>query len=155
MKTFAAILSATLIALALAKPHERRDVHCGTTDDATLSDCQALVTDKALWDSVFNTGNICHFTNVIYQLVDHEAYNVACHGDCCVYAAGDSAFEDPQGGYLPDRDRTFEEAAGLLGCGDPSTNKINVMQSFSDNHAVCLSNGNGCGDCFDDADYRL
>ena len=26
-------------------------VHCGTTQDATLSDCYALLTDTALWDA--------------------------------------------------------------------------------------------------------
>ncbi|KAJ8496319.1 hypothetical protein ONZ45_g12516 [Pleurotus djamor] len=147
------ILAATTF--ALANPFERRDVHCGTTSDATLSDCQALTSDKALWDSVFNTNNVCHFTNPTYQLFNHEAFNVACHGNCCVYVAGDNAFEDPQGGFVIDGDRIFQEAAGLMGCGDPNGNTINAMQSFSDSHATCVSDGNGCGDCFDDADYRL
>ncbi|KAL0580887.1 hypothetical protein V5O48_001080 [Marasmius crinis-equi] len=155
MKTLALTFSLLLTSITNADPLQRRDVHCGTTADATLSDCQQLTSDKGLWDSVFNTNNICHFTNPTYQLINHDAFNVACHGNCCVYAAGDNAFESPTGGFVPDRDRTFEEAGGLLGCGDPGSNKINVMQSFSDGHAVCLSDGSGCGDCFDDADYRL
>ncbi|PWN88748.1 hypothetical protein FA10DRAFT_172357 [Acaromyces ingoldii] len=158
MKTsFAAISVALgLAAFASAGPLRRRDVHCGTTNDATLSDCQALTSDKAIWDAAWagNT-NVCHFTNPLANLYNHDAYNVACHGDCCVYAAGDNAFEDPQGGFTLDRDRFYEEAGGLLGCADASKNKVNGLQNFSDGHHICISNGDGCGDCFDDADYTV
>ncbi|KAL0573773.1 hypothetical protein V5O48_008177 [Marasmius crinis-equi] len=87
-------------------------------------------------DRRFNTNNKCHFTNPVYALFNHEAFNVACHGNCCVYAAGDNTFENPTGRFAPDRDRTSEEARRLLGCSDTGPNKINVMQSFSDGHAV-------------------
>lgn len=80
--TFAAIILALGISsFAAAGPIERRDVHCGTTSDATLSDCQVLTSDKAVWDAAWaGSSNVCHFTNPLANLYDHEAYNVACHG---------------------------------------------------------------------------
>ncbi|KAL0581216.1 hypothetical protein V5O48_000804 [Marasmius crinis-equi] len=122
-------------------------VHCGTTDDATLSDCHALVDDEGAWNAAFNTGNTCSFVNPFGPLgpLPQTAWNVACKGDCCVYVAGVT------GGDVISRDQTRQEAQGLLGCGDAGANKINGMQKFDDGHGVCFSNGNGCGDCFDDA----
>lgn len=131
----------------------RRDVHCGTTSDATLSDCQFLTSDQPTWDAAYNLDNTCHFTNFLADLYDATAYNVACYGNCCVYVYGASAFSDPGGGYSYDSQLLKNEAAGLLGCGDTAANKVNGMQKFSDGHAVCLSNGDGCGDCFDDDDF--
>ncbi|ESK88845.1 hypothetical protein Moror_17067 [Moniliophthora roreri MCA 2997] len=121
-------------------------VHCGTTSDATLSDCQALVNDQAAWNAAFNTGNTCTYTNPL-DLPPKTAWNVACKGNCCVYVAGVT------GGDVILSETTRQEAAGLLGCGDPSKNSINGMQKFDDGHGVCLSNGDGCGDCFDDSDF--
>ncbi|ORX36082.1 hypothetical protein BD324DRAFT_630088 [Kockovaella imperatae] len=121
-------------------------VHCGTTADATLSDCEALVNDQSIWDAAFNTGNICHYSNVIENGgIPAEAYNVACHGNCCVYVAGYAANQI-------DKYFTQEQAQGLLGCGDTANNKINALQTFDD-HGVCISSGDGCGDCFDDSDF--
>jgi hypothetical protein len=35
-------------------------VHCGTTNDATLSDCQALLNDEGTWDAAWaGTSNVC------------------------------------------------------------------------------------------------
>ncbi|KIJ42251.1 hypothetical protein M422DRAFT_254658 [Sphaerobolus stellatus SS14] len=114
-------------------------VHCGTTDDATLSDCQALVQPDT-WNGAFaGTSNACHFG------LGEVAYNVACHGNCCAYLARGT----------PNRDTTRNEAASLLGCGDTQNNKINELVAFQDGHGVCLSNGNGCGDCFDDSDFNV
>ena len=37
-------------------------VHCGTTDDATLSDCQALLYDDGIWGAAWaGTSNVCQF----------------------------------------------------------------------------------------------
>lgn len=105
---------ATLASAALASPLTKKDVHCGTTGtslsaaqvggrsrrtdntaDATLSDCQALTGDKAIWDAAyvylnlrppsaltisFNENNVCRFTNVLANVYDYAALNVACHG---------------------------------------------------------------------------
>ncbi|KAJ8496320.1 hypothetical protein ONZ45_g12517 [Pleurotus djamor] len=122
-------------------------VHCGTTGDATLSDCQALINDEGAWNAAFNTGNTCTYTNPFIVPLPQTAFNVACQGNCCVYVAGVS------GGDVILRDTTRNEAAGLLGCGDTSQDKINGMQKFDDGHGICLSNGGGCGDCFDDIDF--
>ncbi|KAJ7598833.1 hypothetical protein C8J56DRAFT_1092710 [Mycena floridula] len=123
-------------------------VHCGTTSDATLSDCQALV-DPNTWNSAWASGNnVCHYTNPISVEIDAEAFNVACHGNCCVYVARVAA-ADLDG----KKEQIRNEAAGLFGCGDPSVDKVNAMQEFDDKHGTCISNGDGCGDCFDDADF--
>ncbi|KAJ7664085.1 hypothetical protein B0H17DRAFT_1336823 [Mycena rosella] len=120
-------------------------VHCGTTQDATLSDCQALVTTDT-WNAAWSgKSNACHWG------LGNLAYNVACHGNCCTY------FSIP-GGNFPntlDRDSIRNRAASLLGCGDSGKNKINGLQVASgpDNSGVCLSNGDGCGDCFDNSDF--
>ena len=46
----------TLVALAFAGPavatnYLNTGVHCGTTADATLSDCQALLNEQGIWDA--------------------------------------------------------------------------------------------------------
>ena len=46
----AAILPA-FIGSAAATQYFNTGVHCGTTADATLSDCQALVNDQGIWDA--------------------------------------------------------------------------------------------------------
>ncbi|KAL0577526.1 hypothetical protein V5O48_004467 [Marasmius crinis-equi] len=122
-------------------------VHCGTTNDATLSDCHALIDDEGAWNAAFNTGNKCTFTNPLQVPLPQTAFNVACKGNCCVYVGGVS------GGDVILKDQTRSEAQGLLGCGDSGKNLINGMQKFDDGHGVCLSNGDGCGDCFDDSDF--
>jgi hypothetical protein len=49
-----------------------------------------------------------------------------------------------------DEELTRQRAAGLLGCGDKDTNTINGLEvAQADGSGVCLSDGNGCGDCFD------
>ena len=54
----------------------------------------------------------------------------------CVYAAGAD-------GFVPDKETTRQQAAGLFGCADTGANKINGLDLFEDGHGVCLSNGNG------------
>ncbi|KAK7448066.1 hypothetical protein VKT23_013822 [Stygiomarasmius scandens] len=100
-------------------------VHCGTTDDATFSDCQALVNPDT-WNAAFTTGNICHWG------LGNPANNVACHGNCCVYVARLDNLNSEQ---------IRNEAAGLFGCADTGANKINGMQEFQDTHGTCISNG--------------
>lgn len=150
-------LFSAVVAVALAHAasglsiSERQDttpkVYCGTTDDATLSDCRALV-DPATWDSAWAAdSNVCHYSNGLQ--FNQKAYNVACHGNCCVYYA--NGFRT-QPNF--DKELIRSRAAALMGCGDPAKNKINGLQVTPvDGSGVCLSNGNGCGDCFDDSDF--
>ncbi|CAL1706547.1 unnamed protein product [Somion occarium] len=138
------IISALTALIAAPSVLTQVGVHCGTTEDATLSDCQALV-DPGTWNGAWaGTSNVCHYTNPISLEIDAVAHNVACHGNCCVYVARSDN---------PDKEQTRTEAQGLLGCGDTGANKINGLDFFADRHGVCLSNGNGCGDCFDDSDF--
>ncbi|CAL1699320.1 unnamed protein product [Somion occarium] len=119
-------------------------VHCGTTSDATLSDCQALV-DSGTWNGEWaGKGNVCHYSNPWNGDINAVAYNVACHGNCCVYVARSGN---------PDKEQTRKEAQGLLGCGDTGSNKINGLDYFPDGHGVCLGGRDACGDCFDDQDF--
>ncbi|KAJ7261644.1 hypothetical protein C8J57DRAFT_1071947, partial [Mycena rebaudengoi] len=68
-------------------------VHCGSTSDATFSDCQALI-DPTTWDSAWVTDtNVCHYSNAddLFS-APAVAYNTACYGHCCVYFASKLAF---------------------------------------------------------------
>ena len=77
--------------------------------------------------------------------INQKAYNVACHGNCCAYYA--NGFRT-QPNF--DSDSIRSRAASLLGCGDSDKNSINGLQVTPvDGSGVCLSDGNGCGDCFD------
>ncbi|KAF9455992.1 hypothetical protein BDZ94DRAFT_1315615 [Collybia nuda] len=117
-------------------------VHCGTTEDATLSDCQKLLTPDT-WNGAWAGSNsVCHFG------LGNVAHNVGClgGGNCCVYVAG----VDPN---TLGKEQARTEAQGLLGCADTGKNLVNALQTFSDGHGVCISNGHGCGDCFDDSDF--
>ncbi|KAJ6565846.1 hypothetical protein DFH09DRAFT_462435 [Mycena vulgaris] len=124
-------------------------VHCGTTSDATLSDCQALVQPDT-WNAAWAAGsNVCHWSSATPGWYNQKAYNLACHGNCCAYYSA-----------YPGRDATFDQelmrqrAQSLLGCGDQAANKINGLEiTRADRSGVCLSNGKGCGDCFDDSDF--
>ncbi|KAJ7460172.1 hypothetical protein FB451DRAFT_1500440 [Mycena latifolia] len=138
----------TLIALSAA-PAALAQVgaHCGTTSDATYSDCQALV-DPATWDSAWaGATNVCHYSNPddIFG-APATAYNTACHGNCCVYFASKT-------GGQPDKEQTRQDAISLFGCADISANKVNALRFAEQGYGVCLSDGNGCGDCFDDKDF--
>ncbi|EKM50428.1 uncharacterized protein PHACADRAFT_166109 [Phanerochaete carnosa HHB-10118-sp] len=101
-------------------------VHCGTRADATLSDCKALLNNDAT------------YSNSDSGVINTVAYNTACHGNCCIYYAS-------MVGNTPNEAQTRADAQGLLG--------INGLDFFEDGRGVCISNGNGCGDCFDDADF--
>ncbi|THU75611.1 hypothetical protein K435DRAFT_706803, partial [Dendrothele bispora CBS 962.96] len=119
-------------------------VHCGTTSDANLDDCKFLL-DPANWGSAFAGGsNVCHYTNPITREIDEPAYNVACHNDCCVYVA-----RMPADTIQDSSELIRKEASGLLGCADTSKNKVNVMEQLDNKVGVCISDGKGCGDCFD------
>ncbi|KAJ7829300.1 hypothetical protein B0H14DRAFT_2594186 [Mycena olivaceomarginata] len=135
MLLFAAVLSLVLATPAIAFPSNltvRDDltcVHCGTTSDATLSDCQALVqpdTWAAAWAGDSNTCQLC---------VTYSPY--------------------PGRSATLDQEITRQRAASLLGCGATDVNKINGLEiAEADRSGVCLSNGDGCGDCFDDNDFE-
>ncbi|KAJ8088414.1 hypothetical protein AAF712_005214 [Marasmius tenuissimus] len=121
-------------------------IHCGTTKDATFSDCKSLIEDESTWNAAFNTANTCSYLNPWIVPFPQTAYNVACKGNCCVYVAGYESYDIS-------RVDTRRQAQGLLGCADTGKDKINAMQKFDDGHGVCISNGSGCGDCFDDRDF--
>jgi hypothetical protein len=97
--------------------------------------------DPGTWNSVWAADtNVCHYRNP--DAGDSApAYNTACHGNCCVYFASKT-------GRKPDREQTRRDAIGLFGCADVSVNKINAMVFTEQAYGVCISNGNGCGDCF-------
>ncbi|KAJ6610586.1 hypothetical protein B0H10DRAFT_2059586, partial [Mycena sp. CBHHK59/15] len=102
------------------------------------------------WNSAWAVGsNVCHWSSATPSWYNNKAYNVTCHVNCCAY-------------YLPypNTDPTFNQeitcqhAQSLLGCGDAKVNKINGLEiTRVDKSGVCLSNGNGCSDCFDDSDF--
>ncbi|GJE91140.1 hypothetical protein PsYK624_072890 [Phanerochaete sordida] len=122
-------------------------VHCGTTNDATLSDCKALLNDDATWDGAWaGTSNVCHYSNADSGVINGKAYNTACHGNCCIYYAS-------MVGHTPDKGQTRADAQGLLGCADTDKDAVNGLDFFDDGRGVCISDGSGCGDCFDDADF--
>ena len=51
-----------------------------------------------------------------------------------------------------DENSIRDRVAGLLGCGNAGANTINGLSVATiDGSGVCLSNGDGCGDCFDGA----
>ncbi|GJE91142.1 hypothetical protein PsYK624_072910 [Phanerochaete sordida] len=139
---------ALIVALAAAPAaYAGIGVHCGTTSDATLSDCTALLNDDATWSAAWaGTSNVCHYSNPNSGVVGGVAYNTACHGNCCIYYAS-------MVGHTPDEAQTRADAQGLLGCADTAKNSINGLDFFDDGRGVCISDGNGCGDCFDDADF--
>lgn len=106
----------------------------------TFSDCQALV-DPDTWNSVWAADtNVCHYYNPDNG-GSKAAYNTACHGNCCVY------FTSKTDGK-PDKEQTRLDASSLLGCADKANNKINGLLFTETAYGVCISNGNGCGDCF-------
>lgn len=51
-------------------------------------------------------------------------------------------------GNKPDKETVRNDAAGLFGCADLSVNKVNAMVFKENGDGVCISNGDGCGDCF-------
>ncbi|KAJ6565676.1 hypothetical protein B0H10DRAFT_2112658 [Mycena sp. CBHHK59/15] len=155
MHTFAILIAIVAASPAIAFPSNmtaRQDqtcVHCGTTSDATLSDCQALVQPDT-WNSAWAAGsNVCHWSSATPGWYNNKAYNVACHGNCCAYYS-----PYPNTDPTFDQEITRQRAQSLLGCGDAKVNKINGLEiTRADKSGVCLSNGNGCGDCFDDSDF--
>lgn len=44
-------LLATSASADFGDKYGNQGVHCGTTDDATLSDCAALVNDLSIWET--------------------------------------------------------------------------------------------------------
>jgi isochorismate hydrolase len=57
--TFSSLLATLLVAPGV---FAGIGVHCGTTSDATLSDCQALLNDDTTWDAAWaGSSNVCQF----------------------------------------------------------------------------------------------
>ncbi|KAJ7268479.1 hypothetical protein C8J57DRAFT_1325237 [Mycena rebaudengoi] len=129
-------------ALELREPGH---VYCGTTSDASLGDCNIMFDQ---WDGLFETASQCSFLNSAWGSVIRPAWNVACSGNCCVYVAGYGS-----GGEI-DKNKIKGQAQGLMGCADKSSGRINAMQQFDDFTGVCISDRNGCSDCFDDSDFH-
>lgn len=99
---FIALSLVAIVPNALAVPsskisQRRVGVHCGTTADATLSDCQQLVT-PGTWDIAWaGSSNVCQLSGCVnprffHGIIDTPpqysyglgavAYNVACYGNC-------------------------------------------------------------------------
>jgi hypothetical protein len=112
------LATASLAIMASANPFGKRgDVHCGTAGrswystpfgmlspeltlwragDATLSDCEALINDPAIWNAKlvvmiahwrnntdhhsFNLDNTCHFSSILANKYAYPASNLACNG---------------------------------------------------------------------------
>ncbi|KAK7453235.1 hypothetical protein VKT23_011911 [Stygiomarasmius scandens] len=127
---------------------KKSGVHCGTTDDANLDDCKFL-TDPKNWGAAFaGNNNKCHYTNPFTREFNAEAYNVGCHGECCVYVARIPSDQ------IQDQSESIRSiAAGLMGCADTSKGKVNAVNQLENGIGICVSNGHGCGDCFDDSDF--
>ncbi|EPQ53363.1 hypothetical protein GLOTRDRAFT_95323 [Gloeophyllum trabeum ATCC 11539] len=106
---------------------------CGTTADATLSDCQYLYDH---WPDFPDWSPTCHY----FDGVVSTAWRPACNGNCCIYT-------DWNGGLWAD---IHTAVSHLLDCGDKAKNTVNGVLQVVDSGRVCLSNGNGCGDCFED-----
>ncbi|KAJ6469665.1 hypothetical protein DFH09DRAFT_1111136 [Mycena vulgaris] len=121
-------------------------IHCGTTSDATLSDCQVLVQPDT-WNAAWAAGsNVCQSVVYVFfpRRTDAASVGRARPPVGCAYYS-----------VYPGRDATFDQelmrqrAQSLLGCGDQAANKINGLEiTRADRSGVCLSNGKGCGDCF-------
>ncbi|KAJ7912194.1 hypothetical protein B0H13DRAFT_1613837 [Mycena leptocephala] len=148
MQYLASLLAIAFASTAMALPSNvtARDpdqtcVHCGTTSDATLSDCQTLVQPDT-WNKVWAAGsNVCHWSSATPGWYNNKAYNVACNGNCCAYYS-----PYPNTDPVFDQDLIRTRAASILGCGDTKVNKINGLEiTRADKSGVCLSNGNGCG----------
>ncbi|KAK0542352.1 hypothetical protein OC846_006658 [Tilletia horrida] len=143
-----AITALSLLALAamssanpLVAMRQNRNPTCGTAGDATLSDCQYLVDN---WPNFGNYERTCTYS------ISSTAYNPACYGNCCVYVTTDQArWDNPDSDFGDVR----SAARAILGCGDPSVNKVNGVITVEQDDVegrVCLSDGAGCGDCFSD-----
>ncbi|KZV97020.1 hypothetical protein EXIGLDRAFT_704321 [Exidia glandulosa HHB12029] len=134
-----AVLSIVLPAVLGASLIKRDTVHCGTTADATLSDCQNLVNNADVFNAAWaGNSNTCHYTNVVELKIDYPASNTACSGNCCVYYATGTTDNS-----VPDQETVRQRAIGLLGCGATDVNKVNALGVAADGSGVCLSNGDG------------
>uniref|UniRef100_A0A0W0FFG6 Uncharacterized protein n=2 Tax=Moniliophthora roreri TaxID=221103 RepID=A0A0W0FFG6_MONRR len=130
---FSAIFAAVSASSAYAALVPRQDSPtCGTTGDATLSDCRDLVNSQ--WSNL-NYENTCTFGV-------STAYNPICHpGNCCVYVTVDTLSQDD----VQNAARTI-----VNGCASESTNTVNGVINVNSDARVCIGNGDACGDCFED-----
>lgn len=102
----------------------------------------------------------------------HSALSVACHGvsnelaslnridisfkNCCAFVTSQVTDSLTTSLSLYASQETLrQEAASLMGCADVSKGKINGMQVFPDQHALCLGGPNGCGGEFGYSFARL
>ncbi|WVR03729.1 hypothetical protein IAU60_000724 [Kwoniella sp. DSM 27419] len=150
MRSFflAALTLAGLISASPLVAEKRDSVKCGTTKDATFSDCQALTQDPNLWNSVWAGGsNKCGVINWSIGPTPFSAWNVACHENCCVYMTDmNGQTNDPT--QYDTQDAIRNNAASLLGCADTAADKVNAVGIFYHTYLLCLSNGDGCGDVY-------
>ncbi|TFK49816.1 hypothetical protein OE88DRAFT_1662507 [Heliocybe sulcata] len=140
MKFLASLTVSTLSSAATLPGLMRRQGNiddqptCGTTGDATLSDCQYMYDN---WPNFPDWSPTCHYYDGVGS---STAWRPACNGNCCVYT-------DWNGGLWADI-RTA--VSHLLDCGDKAKNTVNGVLQVVDSGRVCISNGDGCGDCFED-----
>ncbi|EJD48394.1 hypothetical protein AURDEDRAFT_29161, partial [Auricularia subglabra TFB-10046 SS5] len=121
------LAAATASVLTARQGNNVNQPTCGTTGDATLSDCQYLFDQ---WPNFPDWSPTCHYGV-------HKAWNPTCYQNCCVYT-------DWDGGLWTDIKLAVDH---LIDCGDPGKNTVNGVVEIVDSGRVCISNGDGCGDC--------
>ncbi|PWN86914.1 hypothetical protein FA10DRAFT_224303, partial [Acaromyces ingoldii] len=115
---------------------------CGTTGDATLSDCRALLDQ---WPAFGNFDATCTYS------VTQTAYNPACLGNCCVYTTQNQMRwnnrDDPNDGA-----DVKSAVQALLGCASEEKNSVNGVVTLDEDKGerVCIGDRAACGDCFSD-----
>ncbi|SJL00089.1 uncharacterized protein ARMOST_03401 [Armillaria ostoyae] len=124
----------TVIA-ALATATVKGDITCGTAGDATLSSCRDLLASSF---TDLNYDRTCGFG------LGNTAFNPICApNNCCIYVTVND---------LSDQE-VHDLASDIVNaCAAPAVDRVNGRNSLdtTGSVAVCVSDGAGCGDCFED-----
>ncbi|TFK49817.1 hypothetical protein OE88DRAFT_387898 [Heliocybe sulcata] len=134
LSTAVFLLAAMSFSAASPVLEARADVHCGTTQDASLTACQSLLDN---W-----TGNLVKDNDCTYGATG-SAWNVDSVPGCSLYMT------DPE----KEPNAVKEALQSLLNCADKSKGTVNGLTTLADGTGVCIGGNSGCGDCFDDADF--
>ncbi|PBL03725.1 hypothetical protein ARMGADRAFT_1157791 [Armillaria gallica] len=121
--------------VALAAAAVKGDITCGTAGDATLSSCQGLLASSF---TNLNYGRTCSFG------LGNTAFNPICAPDnCCIHVTVNDL-----------SDQVVHDLASDIvnACAAPAVDRVNGRNSLdtTGSVAVCVSDGAGCGDCFED-----
>lgn len=129
---------------------------CGTTQDADLASCQAVLDQ---WTGSLVTTNTCQFGGFFRGY--NTAYNVASVPGCeyttlpfflilsltstfslkgSVYVAG------PDGAASKEPAAVKEAVQNLMGCADTAGGKVNGVTTLSDGTFICLGGNDGCSE---------